>query len=104
MLYAIGKTDSSYSIPSGTKKIGDDAFEKSPYLVRIRIPDSTVSIGKWAFEYCTSLMYVEIPPSVIGIGDSAFEQCLDNLSIIGQSNSYAEEFVLKNGIKFIVQE
>ena len=104
MLYAIGKTDSSYSIPSGTKKIGDDAFEKSPYLVRITIPDSAVSIGKWAFEYCTSLLYVEIPPSVIEIGDNAFEQCLDNLSIIGQSNSYAESFAVKNGIRFTVRD
>ena len=100
LLYAIGKTDDAFSVPAGTKKIGDDAFEKSPYLKRIIIPDSTTAIGRWAFEHTESLLYVEIPASVTEIADNAFEQTLDKLTVIGQSRSYAETFAKKNGIHF----
>ena len=99
LLYAIGKTDNVYTVPSGTTKIGEDAFEKSQNLNRIIIPDDTKVIGNWAFEYSSSLQYVEIPASVTEIGENAFEQCPNNITIICQSGSYAEDYANKQGIK-----
>ena len=96
--YAIGKSDTSFTIPDSVTSIGDYAFAHSYNLVSVTIPDSVekigdfafyhcwniseltlgnsiTSIGAEAFYYCYSLTSVTIPESVTSIGKSAFESC-----------------------------
>ena len=73
--YAIGKSDSSFTIPSGVTTIGDYAFSDCDSLTNVTIPDSVTTIGDWTFYRCFSLTSVTIPDSVTSIGNHAFYGC-----------------------------
>ena len=72
ILYPIGKTDVSYTIPDSVTSIGDGAFYGCSSLTSVDIPDSVTSIRDSAFSGCSSLTSVDIPNSVTSIGASAF--------------------------------
>ena len=84
--YAIGKTDTSFKVPSGVTSIGNHAFYSCDSLTNIVIPDSVTSIGDEAFEYCTSLTSIVIPDSVTSIGEGAFSWC-SSLTIYCEAKS-----------------
>ena len=85
LLYAYGKTETTFTIPSGVTTIADYAFYCSK-LTEIVIPTTVTSIGDSAFEYCYSLMRVEIGGGVTSIGDYAFYNC-NNLTSVQIPNS-----------------
>ncbi len=72
ILYPIGKTDVSYTIPDSVTSIGDSSFSGCSSLTSVDIPDSVTSIRDSAFSGCSSLTSVDIPNSVTSIGASAF--------------------------------
>ena len=74
--YPRGCASRSYTIPDGTRIIGDNAFSFSA-LTDIVIPDSVTWISDYAFADCKSLVAVV------------------------SENSYAEEYCKKNQIKYI---
>lgn len=84
------------SIPSGTTKIGNNAFYFCTKLTSINIPDSVTSIGNSAFNGCERLTNITIPDSVTSIGYSAFYYCSgltditipDSVTSIGQQAFY----------------
>ena len=86
ILYAIGKTNTSFVIPYSVTSIGDYAFYWCDSLTSVIIPDSVTCIGDLAFYYCTSLTSVIIPDSVKSIGESAFHWC-DSLTIYCEAAS-----------------
>ena len=63
--YAIGKKDTTFSIPKSVTNISADAFYGSESLKSITIPDSMTSINLNAFDGCPYLENLEIPDSVI---------------------------------------
>jgi hypothetical protein len=75
--YAIGKTDTSFTIPSSVSSIGDGAFDSCSSLSSITIPTSVTSIGYYACRNCSSLSSItfDSPSSVTSIGDYAFQIC-----------------------------
>lgn len=73
--YAIGKTDSSFTIPNSVTSIGDWAFNGCSGLMSVTIGNSVTSIGDNAFRGCTGLTSVTIPDSVKSIGSDAFSDC-----------------------------
>ena len=79
--YAIGKKDTSFTIPDSVTSIGDNAFSYCTSLTSIEIPNSVTSIGNSAFYDCDSLTSIEIPNSATSIGNSAFYDC-DSLTSI----------------------
>ena len=94
--YAVGKSNTTFEIPSGVTTIGNHAFRDCYSLTSITIPDSVTTIGSWAFSGCTSLTSITIPASVTTIGSSAFGGCssltynvYDNGKYLGnESNPY----------------
>lgn len=56
--YAIGKTDTSFTIPESVIYINDNAFNGCISLTNITIPDSVTSIGDGAFYGCNKLKTV----------------------------------------------
>ena len=72
--YAIGKTNTSFTIPNSVTSIEDEAFSGCSNLTSVTIPNSVTSIGDEAFRNCSNLTSVTIPNSVTRIGHSAFRR------------------------------
>ena len=73
--YAIGKTNSTFSIPNTVTNIGYAAFAGCSSLTKITIHDNITDIGERAFYGCTGLTTAKIGDNVVNIGASAFEDC-----------------------------
>ena len=80
--YAIGKTDTSFTIPDSVTSIGNSAFSWCSSLTSINIPDSVTSIGDYAFYNCSKLTSIVIPDSVTSIGNRAFYYCRSLTSVV----------------------
>ena len=80
--YAIGKKNTSFTIPDRVKSIGEWAFRDCTGLTSIVIPDSVTSIGLYAFYSCTGLTSIVIPDSVTRINSWTFSHCTGLTSIV----------------------
>ena len=68
-------TDSeSFSVPSGIRSIGNEAFYKHKELQQIKLPETLVYIGDAAFAE-SGLTSIKIPNSVVSLGSSTFSSC-----------------------------
>ena len=96
VIYPLGETDTSYTIPDGVTTIGNYAFDGCTGLTSITIPDSVTNISIYAFQKCTSLTSIVIPDRVTSIGMNAFNGCKaltsvtlpSSISKIGNSSFY----------------
>ena len=79
--YMQGKTQTSFSVPSGVTTVFHEAFEGNSYLTSVEIPNSVTTIGDEAFYECSSLTSVEFGDSVTSIGYRAFGDCTNLTSI-----------------------
>ena len=61
-------------IPSGIKKIGDNAFEGLTGLGAVILPNTVDTIGSYAFKGCTNLETINLE-SVVTIKQGAFQNC-----------------------------
>lgn len=84
--YAIGKQDTTFTIPYGVRFIGYEAFYRARYLTSVVIPDSVWLVGASAFSECESLVSITIPDSVTEVGEGAFTYC-SSLESVTLSNS-----------------
>ena len=82
IMYPMGKTDSSYTIPSSVTDISYYALQGGKFK-SVTIPDSVESIGTYAFAQCKNLEKITIPDSVPSMYDSVFCECtaLTNASL-----------------------
>ncbi len=94
--YAIGKTDSSFSIPNGIINIGECAFESSSFLTEIIIPNGVSYIGYYAFNCAYALESVTIPTSVTYIDFGAFIIC-NSLASINFNGTKAQWNAIEKG-------
>ncbi len=84
--YAIGKTTTSFSIPTGVTTIGIGAFLDCKKLTNIIIPESISSIGYDAFSGCSKLTSIIIPENVTSIEPWAFEGCQKLIEVVNKSS------------------
>ena len=91
--YALGKTETPFTIPDSVTSIGNSAFQHCSNLTSIVMPNSLTSIGYHAFYDCSNLTSVTIPNSVTSIDIRAFYGCSNLTSaVIGDSvTSIAQE-------------
>lgn len=80
LAYPRASTATSYTIPKGTKVIGNSAFYGSR-LRKITIPDTVTAIGVAAFCDCTGLTEMTVPDSVQSINILAFYGCSSMVQI-----------------------
>lgn len=71
LVEAVDKTLSTYTIKTGTKWIGAEAFMNCSSLTSIEIPNSVTSIEDYAF-FWSGLTSIEIPQNLVRIGSVAF--------------------------------
>ena len=63
------------TISNSVTKIGSYAFERCPYLEKVTLSNTLASIDSSAFSYCSRLESITIPPSLQTVGYSAFYDC-----------------------------
>ena len=68
-------TADTVSVPSGIKKISEEAFADNSYIKTLKISSSVEEIAYGAFANCNNLTKVEIPDNVEIIGSAAFSNC-----------------------------
>lgn len=74
----------NFTIPNGTKRIGNYAFYNSSFS-SISIPNSVEAIGIGAFENCYNLSSITLPDGLKSIGENAFYKTMINEVTIPQS-------------------
>ncbi len=80
--YALGKKQTSFTIPSSVETIGYKAFWDCKLLKNIMIPNSVITIGIWAFRDCTGMTDITISNGVTRIDNWAFDGCIGLTSIV----------------------
>ncbi len=103
--YPAGKTDASYSVLSGTERIGNGAFALCDYIETVSMPSSVTAIDAYAFYDCALLETAAIPDYVTAIGSMAFAKCpnLKTVIIPSEVTSYDNAFV-GSGVESVVIE
>jgi uncharacterized repeat protein (TIGR02543 family) len=99
IMYPRGKTETSYTIPSGVTTIGATAFAHSR-LSSITITSAVTSVGHGAFVYCSFLAsitsYAVIPPDVDNLAFSGVNTASPLYVPQGSINAYSNADVWKD--------
>lgn len=95
---AFASTDGlfEFTIPTGVRVIGDEAFTLSPYIYSIVIPETVEEIGEKAFFDMDNLHELFIPKAVKVLGDLFFDKYDNNFVARVYEGSYAETFAKEN--------
>ena len=104
--YPLGKTNTTYTIPSGVTSIEISAFNGCTSLTNVEIPNSVTNIEDYAFYGCTNLESITIPENVTSIGSCAFYNCTsltsveipDSVTSIESNAFYNVSIVIYTGI------
>ena len=84
----------AYAVPSGVKRIAEDAFFGCAYLTSVSLPSTVSTIEPYAFEYCESMQSVALPNGLKTIDEGVFNNCLALQSVtlpssVESINAYA---------------
>ena len=96
---AFGNPD--FEIPTGTRTIGDNAFEGIAATV-VEIPEDCTHIGNEAFRYCTQLTMIRIPAGC-QLGERVFDGCT-KVYVFGAAGSDAQRYCNENANCVFVED
>ena len=82
IIYAPGKTEKTFALPSGVTIIGASSFYGCTDLEYVDLGKTVEYIESSAFAYCSSLKNIIVPDAVIDIGSSVFWECTGLVSIV----------------------
>ncbi|MED9967268.1 MAG: leucine-rich repeat protein [Blautia sp.] len=85
---------------NGYRRIEASDYSDCPNLKKVEIGTSVEAIDDGAFKNCYSLKELYIPSNVKEISATAFWGIEDSITIIGETDSYAEAYASSMGIKF----
>ena len=112
--YPYAKTQTSYTVASGTKIIADYAFGDNVSLTKVILPSGLEKIDNFAFYNCKNLFDVTIPSTVTELGSQSFGRCaaLKNITIPANVETFESAFymsgletvVIENGVEIIGQK
>lgn len=90
--YTKDKICSEYTLPSGVKAVGKNAFSACHGLTGINIPKGVKTIDDRAFYGCTGLINITIPDSLTAVNKSAFYRCesLTDIYYGGTSSQWSQ--------------
>lgn len=86
IVYAPGKTATSFTVPDGVTTINKSSFYGSKSLTEVVINEGVEEVGEMAFVFCENLSEVVLPDGVTTIGGNAFQNC-PNLTKVVIPNS-----------------
>ena len=91
--YPLGKSDTSFTVPSSAVTIGNGAFGFSK-LQKVTLPQGVETIEEDAFAYSTSLSSINLPQGLTVIGVRAFSHCsaLKTITIPSSVTDFEEAF------------
>ena len=95
--YAIGKTETTWTIPNAVTTIKNGAISDSEYLTDVIIPNGVTHIGRYAFGW-GAWETLTIPASVVNISSGAFVSCENLKEINVDSNNL--NYCSDNGVLF----
>lgn len=87
-------------IPEGVTRIEEGAFGDSEKLSSVVLPESLDRIENFAFYNDRNLSEIYIPEGVTYMGDNVFSNT-EAITIFGEKGSYAQDYALSKGIKFV---
>lgn len=97
LVEAMDKTLTSYSIRSGTRWIGENAFKDCQNLSTIDLPNSVTSLGSRAYAGCTNLTSISVPDNVTILGERVFSGCSNvKTAFLGTNVDTVGWYVLEN--------
>lgn len=73
--YPGGRTDTAYTVPAGTTRLGEHAFLGNTILTSVTLPEGVEYMENLAFYECTALTEVTLPVSLTEIEDRCFNGC-----------------------------
>ena len=95
LCYPSGRLDESFSIPSGTLRIGKDAFSYNHKISQLILPEGLLRIGDKAFFAMSSVHSITIPSTVTEMGSNPFLQMLQLEEITVAPGN--EIFIIQDG-------
>jgi Tfp pilus assembly major pilin PilA len=75
ILYSIGNTRTSYTIPNGVVDIYENAFRECEILTSVSIPSGVKNIQDGAFRWCSELTSINLSDGLETIGWASFYYC-----------------------------
>lgn len=110
VLYPSNKSNSSYTIPTGTKEISSRAFSNNSYIKNITIPSSVTIIRGKGFITLSKVKLYKVPSSVktfgkysIGFNETAASKNPSlnfDVNIYGSATSNAHKYAVNSGVVY----
>lgn len=112
VVYAPGKTETSFTVPEGTTGLysnafdtcknlqsvvlptsmailNSDSFADCPNLTDVQIPDGVKEIRRNAFSGCTNLKTITLPKTVTNVSSAAFADSVENINVNSANKNYS---------------
>lgn len=72
VVYPKASPASAYTVPEGTRAIGNSAFRGSTNLERLILPDSLEHLGDQSISFCSNLRSITLPDNLMSMGANPF--------------------------------
>lgn len=75
VIYPIGKTSASFTVPEGVKTINNASFSECQYLKTVVMASTVENVADHAFRRCKNLTTVTLSKSLTRLGVGSFYEC-----------------------------